>query len=117
MTNLNDVAITCPCGQKCRGVSKGRFGHVKIPVCFLSYRGKKIPLELNSYFKSEMDDGFLKNLFITAIIKVAPAMDEILNAEYQTFQCPGCGCEVYFSLWDDAHGSRKCKRVLDTSKC
>lgn len=117
MDNLKDVIIRCPCGQRCKDVGRGRFGYVKIPKCFLSYSGKKTPLELKSNLRSETEGGFLKKLIIAAVVALTPTMDKILNGEYKIFQCPGCGCEVYFMLWNDANGDRKCKRVHDTAKC
>lgn len=117
MNNLKGVIIRCPCGQRCKGTGRGRFGYVRIPACFLSYSGKKMPLELKSNLRSETEGGFLINLFMAVIVAAQPKMDEILNGEYKIFQCPGCGCEVYFNLWNDANGDRKCKRVHDTAKC
>ena len=117
MNNLKGVIIRCPCGQRCKGVNRSHFGYVKIPACFLSYSGKKIPLELKSNLRSETEGGFLINLFFAVIIAAQPKMDEILNGEYKIFQYPGCGCEVYFHLRNDANGDRKCKRVHDVAKC
>ena len=97
------VHIICPCGPNCRGAD-----HLgRAPDCFLSFEGTRLPFQWQNF-----DDlgelivaGFVKRLF-----------ENIVQPQYEIYQCPSCGCEVIFVTIERSYGTSR-TRVGDTARC
>ncbi len=107
-----NIEVPCPCGQSCKGV--GSWG--QITKCFLSETGYRMPYKLRSLIDNDSGTGWKGFVNRAALTFLTNFSDKNKNIEYFTYQCPSCGCEVYF-ISSINNGSPSFKRLGDTSSC
>src|SRR5687767_7262704 len=100
--------VPCPCGRRCR--TAGSSGP---PSCYLSSSDDSLPSWVDS------GAGFLGAMAFRAavgfgqgFVKGASGID----TEYDTYQCPGCGCEVLFMITSSKRRTSR-KTMADNASC